>query len=461
MRFVSFLALAVLFPVFAHAAVAINEIAWMGTAASANAEWMELENTGSAPVDITGWHLVASNGSPSITLAGTIAASGFFLLERTSDASVPSVTADQIYTGALTNSGATLTLTDTSGNTIDQVIGGANWVDIGGDNANKETAQRTASGWETAAATPHAVNAGVSIQSNSNTGSTPTTSSVAASTTESASIVHSSLGVPEYLPIPTLRIVSGGNRTLSSGADVAFSAAVYDSKSNKRDDAIITYAFGDGMRRTGASVFHRYYSSGEYVVVVHATTADGGDALAENIITVQDANIKITSVTPRGITLANSGTRTLDLSFWRLSEGGQEFTIPADTQILAGRTILFPSQVIELPIASSASLLFPSGEVAARFPEGAISVAASVQPSAPGMSFNEKQTVEPALSKGVSGTAHEITAVRAPAAATELAAAGAALPASSTSRATGIFKSPWALSFLGVVALAGTAFILL
>src|SRR5689334_18612113 len=115
---------ALVFPAVTHAAVLINEVAWMGTSVSANAEWMELANTGDSPIDITSWRLVADSGSPALTLSGTIAAHGFFLLERTSDASVPSVTADQIYSGALTNSGTTLTLTDTNGTIIDQVAGG-------------------------------------------------------------------------------------------------------------------------------------------------------------------------------------------------------------------------------------------------------------------------------------------------------------------------------------------------
>src|SRR3989344_5642155 len=291
-RFVGLFALAIFFPAFAHAAVVINEIAWMGSTASANAEWIELYNTGSASVDLTNWHLVAASGSPSITLTGSIAANGFFLLERTSDSSVSGVTADQIYTGALTNSGTTLTLSDASGNADDGVIGGANWANIGGDNASKETAQRTASGWETVAATPRATNAGVSDSSSS-------TSSSATTTTSAPAVAASIAGSPEYIPIPILRVVTGGDRNVSSSADTAFTAVVYDGKGNKRDDAFITWSFGDGMRRTGASVFHAYYNPGEYLAVVHATTSDGGDALAEMTITVKDANIKITSLSSR------------------------------------------------------------------------------------------------------------------------------------------------------------------
>jgi len=261
-----------------------------------------------------------------------------------------------------------------------------------------------------------------------------------------------------------LHIVTSGDRTVSSGAETAFTAVVYDGKGNKRDDAMVTWSFGDGMRKTGASVFHEYYDPGEYLAVVHATTADGGDALHEIVVTVKDASIRIASISARGITLMNSDSRTLDLSLWRLSAGGQEFKIPADTHILAGHTILFPSQVIELPAADSAFLLYPSGEVAATYPPVQV-----MQPSASPASFNQVQAArldeaparqgEPVISTATNIQTHD-EGVRAPAATTKLAAAGAALP-SVPKKANGLLNSPWTLSLLGVIAVAGGAFIFL
>lgn len=281
-------------------------------------------------------------------------------------------------------------------------------------------------------------------------------------TTETTVNTSSGGGPSEYLPIPTLRIVTNGNRTVSSGADIVFTATVYDNKGNKRDDAVVAWSFGDGMRRTGASVYHAYYDPGEYLAVVHATTSDGGDTQNEILMTVKDASIKIMSVSPRGIALTNNDSRTLNVSLWRLSMGGQEFKIPEDTQILAGRTVLFPSQVIELPIANSASLLYPSGEIAATYPETITATVPSAQPFTSRTSFNKVQTVEPITSKQANIQTYD-EAVSAPTATTELAAVGAALPpvSSNNSRSAGIFKSPWTLGFLGVLALAGSVFIFL
>ena len=281
-------------------------------------------------------------------------------------------------------------------------------------------------------------------------GDTSTADAGTASSTPESTTASQSGAPPEYIPIPTLRIITGGDRTVSSGADTAFTAVVYDGRGNKRDDAMITWSFGDGMRRTGASVYHKYYDSGEYAAVVRATTSDGGDARSEIIMTVKNAGIKISSVSSRGITLANTDSRTLDISLWRLSMGEQEFKIPEDTQILAGRMTLFPSQIIQLPISNTASLLYPSGEVATTYPV--------VQPSVPAASYEKVQKVEQIISANTNIQTND-EAVNAPAAANELAAAGAALPLASLPRADSIFRSPGFLGLLGVIALAGSAFI--
>ena len=297
------------------------------------------------------------------------------------------------------------------------------------------------------------------------TDSSKTITVASADTTPPAPQASSSSAPPEYIPIPTLQIITSSTRTVSSGAEVAFTAIVYDSKWNKRDDATVMWSFGDGMRRTGTSVFHQYYEPGEYLAVVRAKTSDGGNVQKEVVVTVKDASIKISSVSSRGITLANSDSRTLDLSLWRLSAGGREFKIPEDTQILAGRTILFPSQVIELPITDSAFLLYPSGEVAATYPAQTkdIRSLSLVQPTSRDAGYESVQKVEPIISTKENVPSYE-KAVLAPAASTELAAVGAALPPeppAPASRAPGIFKSPWTLGLLGVMALSAAAFILL
>ncbi|MEK7107137.1 MAG: hypothetical protein AAB899_03030, partial [Patescibacteria group bacterium] len=61
----------------------INEIAWSGTQAEANDEWIELKNNSLYALTLSRSALVSADGSPSyIQLSGAIAPGGFYLIER-------------------------------------------------------------------------------------------------------------------------------------------------------------------------------------------------------------------------------------------------------------------------------------------------------------------------------------------------------------------------------------------
>ena len=120
--------------------VVINEVAWTGTTASSDDEWIELFNGTDSAVDMEGWTLEAADGAPAISLTGVIPANDFFLLERTDDTTIGDVEADLIYVGALGNSGERLMLKDGLGQVIDEVDCSAGW--FAGTNSPKATMER-------------------------------------------------------------------------------------------------------------------------------------------------------------------------------------------------------------------------------------------------------------------------------------------------------------------------------
>lgn len=132
-----------------------NEIAWAGSTSSANDEWIELYNPTPSDIDVTGYKIVAADGSPAITLKGMVLANGYFLLERTDDSTTPAL-ADMLYTGSLSNEGETLRLYAPDGRLLDEVAG---W--SGGDNETKTTMARNGAEWTSGIAngTPGAANA--------------------------------------------------------------------------------------------------------------------------------------------------------------------------------------------------------------------------------------------------------------------------------------------------------------
>ncbi len=107
--------------------VLIHEVAWAGTRASAFDEWVELHNPGPQSISLDGWRL-SDNDDIHVPLQGTLPPYGFFLLERSDDSTVSSLSAHQIYTGSLHNDGETLTLLDPDGNVVDTAnAAGGDW----------------------------------------------------------------------------------------------------------------------------------------------------------------------------------------------------------------------------------------------------------------------------------------------------------------------------------------------
>lgn len=140
--------------------VAINEIAWMGSEESFADEWIELCNNTDKTISLEGWILKAVDGTPEISLEGTILAKSFYLLERTDDNTVPDMRADLIYKGSLSNKGERLELINPQGGIVDEIDCFSKW--FAGDNKTKQTMERTdAEKWQTSrnpSGTPKAKN---------------------------------------------------------------------------------------------------------------------------------------------------------------------------------------------------------------------------------------------------------------------------------------------------------------
>src|SRR6185436_19470381 len=61
--------------------VVINELAWMGTTSNTANEWIELYNTTGSSISLSGWTLRSTDGTPNISLTGSIGAYSYYLLE--------------------------------------------------------------------------------------------------------------------------------------------------------------------------------------------------------------------------------------------------------------------------------------------------------------------------------------------------------------------------------------------
>ncbi len=205
--------------------VLINEIAWAGTTANSYDEWIELFNPSKIDVNLTGWRLVAEDGSPDILLSGVISSHGYYLLERTDEDTVSDISSDMIYTGSLKNTGEALLLLDPTGKVIDTAnLSGGPWP--AGESSSRVSMERKGSQIDSPCAwgtnTGHAVN-GHDVEGNAINGTpkqansinfliseasftvsitTPVTATVTATTSATGTITATATSTPSPTPAP-------------------------------------------------------------------------------------------------------------------------------------------------------------------------------------------------------------------------------------------------------------------
>ncbi len=342
------LCLFLLLPHISQAAIIFSEIAWMGDSESANYEWIELQNTGDTAVDVEGWTIV-DTGTLNISLTGTIEPSAFVVLERNRTSGVYLTgTPFLVYTGALVNTGTTLTLKRSDGSIEDQVAGGENWEALGGDNTTKDTAQYTSSlGWITAPRTPKAVNATTpsptddgddeeeeyddeSTSTPKTTSSGSTKSSKATETVRLGSIKTILKLTPDIQSTAYVNQPIKMNIVTSGVGDTVINSLKYE------------WNFGDMATGTGKTPTHVYAYPGTYVITVRASFAEKVETVRHSI-TILPVTISLQRLPDGALQILNNAPYDVDISNYQLGEGEGALKAPPRTIIAARGSITVPS----------------------------------------------------------------------------------------------------------------------
>lgn len=465
MRIASLLALVVLLPTFAHGSVIFTEIMYDLSGTDTGREWVEITNTGDSLIDVSGYKFFEANTNHALTLI-----SGNGVLNPGSSA----IIADDPtkfsvdwpdYSGilfdssfSLSNTGELLVLKD---NTLD-ILDSVSYDSSRGAEGDGMTLQLDGSAFVSLQPSPGTY---AGTQSEPNTEDTSTTTAV---TTLGGSAT--------YVPPPTtLAVTMSAVTSAVIEVPLHLSARATTKGGTIDTSAQISWSFGDGSSATGSLVDKTYRYAGTYVITVDAIdgSAIGHD---EAIVLVQPARVRILSIAGDGITIMNDASERLDLSDWQLSAGGTSFRIPQGTMLLPKSSVLFPSAITRLWMMFDVMLLYPNSIIATRYiPPMLAQSVITVQPSVATTSYEKVQTVETITSKkniqtlpfGSPDAGHE-KAVNAPTTVLQTAAVGAAVSAvdsevtpAPNSRVSGFFRSPWTLGLLGVIIVAGGAFILL
>ncbi len=101
--------------------VIIHEIAWMGTSASEEQQWLELYNPGEQAVSLAGWTLRTRDNSFSTRLEGEIGPGDSYILIQEDHPDLPGVPIGGTFSGSWSDLGERLLLIDSRGRTVDLV----------------------------------------------------------------------------------------------------------------------------------------------------------------------------------------------------------------------------------------------------------------------------------------------------------------------------------------------------
>lgn len=126
---------------FAYSAgdVVINEIAWAGTADGSGDEWIELYNTTTSVIDLSGWYIEDDTTTVYAIASGAIEPHGYFLIEDSEEA--VDNASDALIALSFANAGDSLVLKDADELVIDTVnAGGGAW--YAGDSDTKASMER-------------------------------------------------------------------------------------------------------------------------------------------------------------------------------------------------------------------------------------------------------------------------------------------------------------------------------
>jgi len=347
-------------------AIEISEVAWMGSAVSANHEWIELHSQ--QTIDVTGWTL-ADDNNLLIELTGTIDAGDYAVLERTSDDSAPGQ-AWHIYTGSLVNTGATLTLRDASGGVVDRVAGGEQWQLIGGDNTTKATAQLSSRGWITADPTPGQAASGVAQETTTNQSdeadededqdSSTNTNSSNQTTSKSSSAESIKLTLPDI----TLQLAVAAPETTYVNQPVDFIVTPSGVGSTIASSLHYQWSFGDTNTATGKTVEHTFSHPGNYVVVVEAAYKRQIQRTRHQIV-VLPVSLTLTELDDGDFAIQNNSQTEIDLGGYRLV-GNKTFIIPDYTILLPrSQVVVRRDAFLTKPISQMVALYDNAQEQAA------------------------------------------------------------------------------------------------
>ncbi|MBX4200186.1 lamin tail domain-containing protein [Candidatus Parcubacteria bacterium] len=353
-------------PLLSNAQVVVNEI--MYDSPGADDDWVEIYNSGSAPVNIvTGsgsgsWRFVDS-GSHVLSLvtgSNTIDQQGYAIITNDPvkfQSDWPEFSGILFKSSfSVTNTAATLSIKDGSGNITGQV----SYSSGQGAKGDGNSLQKNGDSWIAAVPTPGTLNASVasvpadnSDSDNSDTQSDATQdsdvskkqTSIIVNDNSPLSSHYSSIILTDPKSKQNFMVGAGRSRLAAVGTPLQFKA---NANTDYTRNVTFKWSFGDGSTAEGEVVHHVYNFPGEYVVILNANTLATDEAASRTTVKVIPAEIFISAVSSVGVEIVNNSKEEINLYGRTLVSGENIFVFPRDTIILPGQKIIFSKSLTGL-----------------------------------------------------------------------------------------------------------------
>ncbi len=387
----------ILFPHALHAQAVISEIMYdfPGTEGNGDHDWIEVRNTGTGTVDISGYRFFEANTNHVLKLdrgSAALSPGAFAVIANATSTFLLDYPAFQgtLFDSSfnLNSSGELLKFCSASCSVEGSIVEDSlTYAPIDAATNNGASLQLVAGSWIAATPTPGSGAEG----SQGETASSQTSADSLATPTSSQSTVA---GTPDSnFPVaPQIFAYAGKDRTVIVGADTTFGGQAVGLKKEPLEGTRFLWNFGDGSTAEGENVLHHYENPGVYAVAL--SIASGRySALVKIRITAEASRIAVSAATAEYIELSNRETHELDISFWQLRSLGRIFIVPKNTTLLPGASVRFPFSVTGLSAGEGTELLYPNGQTAVVYkkPEAA----APEAPKAVRSTENSSRVVSP------------------------------------------------------------------
>ncbi len=360
-NFFVFASVAVALPLSLSAQIVITEVMYDLDGSDAGREWIEVENAGTDPVDLSSWRLFEASTNHKINAVATpgLPAGHFAVIAddpakfKTDNPDFTGLLFDSVF--SLGNTGETLVLRDQNMADIDSVAYSSSM----GASGDGNSLQKTSSGWISALPTPgkeYTTSGAFSPGTSSPAVSGSATSTRQDAMSDAANIPanyssHSSQAVASLsYDSPELEVSAGRPRLGFVGVPLSFEARAKPAKDIAPGRAIFsTWSMGDGTQISGQFVSYAYDFPGEYVVILNSESS-GTSAVSRTRVKIIEPKVTIGYVGSGYVEVLNNGVYELNLGGWMLETAGGRFVIPRDTIVMPHSSVKLPASVTRLPV---------------------------------------------------------------------------------------------------------------